>query len=143
MIVAAWEASPVPLSINYQRDRMGLQTERRLEQFLQLADLPSTQVSSRMEFSMPPFQLYVECLEEHILLTLSREIEDAYQGTAFVKSLSACHPARTQGTPIRTWQLKGKQMLSCSPGKYSDVSHWLACLQTMRRMLEIIAGGHR
>lgn len=122
---------------------MELQTERRLEQFLQLADLPASQIASRMEFSMPPFRLYVECLDDHILFTLGREVEPSYQSRALRRLLSACHPARTQGTPIRVWQLRGQQMLSCSPSKESDVSHWLSCLQTLRRLLDIITGGNR
>ncbi|MEG3130515.1 type III secretion chaperone SycN [Pantoea cypripedii] len=122
---------------------MELQTERRLEQFLQLAELPTSQISSRMEFVMQPFRLYIECLDRHILLTLGQEVEPSYQTQILRKSLKACHPARTQGSPVRAWQLRGQQMLSCSPLKESGVNHWLACLNSLRRLLEMLNGGQR
>ncbi|WNN43866.1 MULTISPECIES: type III secretion chaperone SycN [Winslowiella] len=122
---------------------MELQTERRLEKFLQLADLTAQCIEERMEFSMPPYQLYIESLDEHILLTLGREVEPAYQIEVMKKLLTACHPSRTQGTPVRVWQLHGQQMLSCAPTKESDTTHWLMCMHTLRRLLETTAGGNR
>lgn len=122
---------------------MELQIQRQIEQFLRLVELPMLRVESQMEFHLPPFQFYIECLDEHILLTLGREVELPYQKDVLKKLLTASHPARTQGTPLRVWQLSGWQMLSCAPVKESEITHWLICFQVMRRLLEITAGGNR
>ncbi|MGC0154954.1 type III secretion chaperone SycN [Chromobacterium vaccinii] len=119
---------------------MELQTARRLEQFLQLSELPTPRVEPRMEFSMPPFRLYIEYLDGRVLLSLGRRVEHVHQGEALKQLLVACQPARTQGTPLRAYILREQLVLSCAPASGSETNHWLACVQTMRRLLEATAG---
>lgn len=119
---------------------MELQTERRLEQFLQLAGLPGSHISERMEFSLPPFHLYIECIDAGILLSIGRDVELAWQREVLEKLLTSCIPARTQGVPLRAWILRGRQMLSCTLSTGGDIPHWLSCLQTMQRLLDNAIG---
>jgi type III secretion system chaperone SycN len=119
---------------------MKLQTERRLEQFLQLVGLPGNHISERMEFSLSPFHLYIECIDNDILLSVGREVELAWQVEVLERLLTAAIPARTQGVPLRPWLLRGRQMLSCTLSASGDIPHWFHCLQTMQRLLDNAIG---
>lgn len=122
---------------------MDLQTQRRLEQFLRLSDLPNTRITPRMEFTLPPYRLYIEYLDNRILLSLARSIELPHRATALKTLLTRCQPARTQGVPLRAYVLRNYQVLSYSPAPDSEVSHWIACHHTMRRLLDAHAGEHQ
>lgn len=122
---------------------MELQTARRLEHLLQLLNMPAPQLETQMEFSMPPFRLYLECLEKRLVLSLGYPVDVVHQEETLNRLLAACHPARTQGTPLRAYSLRGQQMLSCSPAIDSDATHWFTCLQVMRRLLEAHSREHR
>lgn len=122
---------------------MDLQTERRLEQFLRLSDLPLTRIAPRMEFSVPPLRLYIEYTEGRILLSVSRPIAPAHRIEVLKRLLAACHPARTAGVPLRAYTLREHQVLSCAPAPGSETGDWIACHQAMRRLLETCAGESR
>ncbi|BBE08767.1 secretion system apparatus [Mycoavidus cysteinexigens] len=115
---------------------MDLQTQRRLEQFLRLSDLPSVRITPRMEFVVPPYRLYIEYLDERILLSLARQIEAPHRVVVLKSLLNRCQPARLQGVPLRAYVLRNHQVLSCSPAPESEVNHWIACYHTMRRLLD-------
>ncbi|MDM5065520.1 hypothetical protein OB934_22455 [Aeromonas salmonicida] len=119
---------------------MELQTERRLEQFLQLVGLPGSQIAERMEFSLPPFHLYIECVDAGILLSVGREVEPAWQSAVLEKLLTAGIPAATQGVPLRPWLLRGRQMLSCTLSASGEIPHWIHCLHRMQRLLDSAIG---
>lgn len=116
---------------------MDLQMQRSLEEFLRLAELSPCCVDTRMEFSLPPFRLYIEHLQGRVLLSLARQI-DACRRTSTLKILlRRCQPACSQGVPLRAYQLNGYQLLSCAPAPGSDVNQWLDCLNLMRRLLAL------
>ncbi|NWD64129.1 type III secretion chaperone SycN [Pseudomonas sp. IPO3774] len=115
---------------------MDLQTERRLEKFLQLSAIPMVRIDPRMEFHMPPLHFYIEYMNSRVVFTMSRTVEHPHRASTFKTLLSLCHPARTQGIPLRAYMISERLFLSLSPAPEHDVRHWLACYQTMRRLLE-------
>jgi type III secretion system chaperone SycN len=114
---------------------MDLQTQRSLEEFLRLADLAPCRVDTRMEFSLPPFRLYIEHLQGRVLLSLARQIDACRRLSTLITLLRRCQPAYNQGVPLRAYLLNDQQLLSCAPAPGSDVNHWLDCLNVMRRLL--------
>src|ERR1700738_1876824 len=114
---------------------MNLQTERRLEQFTRLAELPVTHIEPRMEFMLPPLRLYVEVIaeRERVLLTLALRVEAVHRAQVLKNLLLACNPYLLQGVPLRAYCARDIQLLSCAPAPSSDVNHWLNCYRTMRR----------
>lgn len=115
---------------------MDLQTERRLEKFLQLSALPTERIDSRMEFQVPPSHFYIEYVNSRVVFTMSRRVAPPYRTATFKALLSLCHPARTQGIPLRTYLIGERLFLSFSPAPEHDIRHWLACHQAMQRLLE-------
>jgi type III secretion system chaperone SycN len=122
---------------------MDLQTERRLEQFLRLSDFPVDRVETRMEFSFPPFRLYIEYTNGRVLLSLARKVEACRRIQTLKTLLGCCQPACTQGVPLRAYALGDHQVLSCGLVPGSDVNQWIRCLQTMRRLLATHVGEAR
>lgn len=120
---------------------MDLQTERRLEKFLQLSVLPVARISARMEFHVPPLHLYIEYVNTRVLFTMSRAIEHPHRARVLNALLSLCHPMRTQGIPLRSYLIGDRVFLSFSPAPEQDVKYWLTCHQTMQRLLEIHLSG--
>jgi type III secretion system chaperone SycN len=119
---------------------MDLQTERRLEQFARLAELPVTRMEPRMEFVLPPFRLYVEVVDERVLLTLALRIETVHRAHILKNLLRACNPYLLQGVPLRAYSVGDIQLISCAPAPRSEGGQWLDCYRTMRRLLETHAG---
>ncbi|CAI8756485.1 hypothetical protein [Pseudomonas zeae] len=116
---------------------MDLQTQRSLEEFLRLADLSPCRVDTRMEFSLPPFRLYIEHLQGRVLLSLARQIDPCRRLITLKALLRRCQPGCTQGVPLRAYLLNDQQLLSCAPAQGSDINHWLDCLNVMRRLLAL------
>lgn len=114
---------------------MKLQTSRRLEQFLQLAGLPEGDVAERMEFSVPPLYIFIELVDEHLLLSVAIDVEPAYQQEALEKMLTRCIPDRTLGAPLRTCLIGHFQILSCTLAENADLHHWLSCYSAMQRLI--------
>jgi type III secretion system chaperone SycN len=115
---------------------MDLQTERRLEQFARLAELPVTRMEPRMEFALPPLRLYVEVIDGRVLLTLALRVESVDRAQVMKKLLRACNPSLLQGVPLRAYTVRDIQLLSCAPAPGSDGGSWLNCYRTMHRLLE-------
>ncbi|QLL13472.1 type III secretion chaperone SycN [Pseudomonas chlororaphis] len=122
---------------------MDLQTERRLEKFLQLSDLPTVRIDPRMEFHLPPLHFYIEYMDSRVVLTMSRAIDSPHRDDAFKMLLNRCHPVRTQGIPLRAYMIAERLFLSFSPAPEHEIKHWLTCQQTMQRLLESLHGGER
>lgn len=121
---------------------MDLQTQRRLEEFLRLADLAVCRVETRMEFSRPPHRLYIEHLQGRVLLSLSRPLDTCQHLHTLTTLLRRCHPAISRGVPLRAYVLNQQQVLSCAPSPDSDASQWLDCLNVMRRLLALHVAEH-
>lgn len=119
---------------------MDLQTQRSLEEFLRLSDLYPCRVEARMEFSLPPFRLYIEYTQGRVLLSLARQVEACRRLSSFKALLGRCHPASTQGVALRAYVVGEQQMLSGALVPGSSVNQWIECLHTMRRLLERHAG---
>jgi type III secretion system chaperone SycN len=117
-------------------NEMDLQTERRLEQFARLAELPVKRMEPRMEFTLPPLRLYVEAIDDRVLLTLALPIEAVHRAQVLKNLLRACNPYLLQGVPLRAYCVRDIQLLSCAPARHSDGSQWLDCYRTMCRLLE-------
>jgi type III secretion system chaperone SycN len=115
---------------------MNLQTQRRLEQFARLAELPVTRMEPRMEFALPPFRLYLEVIRERVVLTLAVRVDAVDRTRVLKKLLASCHPAALCGVPLRAYAAREFQLLSCAPAPGSDAGEWLTCYKVMRRMLE-------
>jgi type III secretion system chaperone SycN len=119
---------------------MDLQTERRFEQFARLAELPVKRMEPRMEFMLPPLRLYVEVVDERVLLTLALRVEAVHRARILKSLLHACNPYFLQGVLLRAYSVRDLQLLSCAPAPRSDGRQWLECYKTMRRLLETHAG---
>lgn len=122
---------------------MDLQTRRSLEEFLRLSDLCPCRVEARMEFSQPPFRLYIEYTQGRVLLSLARQVEACRRLSTFKALLAHCHPASTQGVALRAYVVGEQQMLSAALVPGTDVTQWIECLRTLRRLLERHAGDHQ
>lgn len=120
---------------------MDLQTERRLEKFLQLSVLPVERIGARMEFHVPPLNFYIEYVSTRVLFTMSRPLEHPHRGHALNTLLKLCHPLRTQGIPLRSYLIGDRVFLSFSPAPEQDVKYWLACHQAMQRLLDTHLSG--
>ncbi|MEX3956739.1 secretion protein [Trinickia sp. EG282A] len=120
---------------------MNLQTQRRLEQFARLAELPVIRIEPRMEFALPPFRLYVEVVNERVVMTLAARVDAKERARILKLLLSAWRPAALHGVPVRAFAVRGYQLLACSPAPGSDSGEWLTCYKAMRRILEHHAGG--
>ncbi len=119
---------------------MDLQTERRLEQFLRLSDLHCTRIDTRLEFIQSAMRFFIEYIEGRILLSFVQPVETSRRMDMLKALLLRCQPARTQGVVLRACVTRDHLMLSCAPAPDSDVSHWLLCQRTMRRLLDAHAG---
>ncbi|AZD09546.1 hypothetical protein C4K26_4152 [Pseudomonas chlororaphis] len=119
---------------------MDLQTQRSLEEFLRLSDLGPGRVEARMEFSLPPFRLYIEYTQDRVLLSLARQVEACRRFSTLKALLGHCHPAATQGVALRAYIVGDQQMLSGALVPDSNVTQWIECLKCMRRLLERHAG---
>ncbi|MGF6401576.1 type III secretion system chaperone SycN [Pseudomonas frederiksbergensis] len=122
---------------------MDLQTQRSIEGFLRLSDLGPCRIESRMEFSLPPFRLYLENTQGRVLISLARPVEACRRISTLKILLGRCHPAFTQGIALRAYVVGNQQMLSATLAPGSDVNQWVACLHTMRRLLERHAGDNQ
>lgn len=121
-------------------NRMDLQMERRMEQFLELSGLSAARTEPCMEFIMPPCRLYIECLDGRILLSLGRPVAAACRVEVLKRLLGQCLSTRLPGVPLRACLLQDQSFLSCSPARDSGPGHWMACHQEMRRLLDAAAG---
>lgn len=119
---------------------MDLQTQRSLEEFLRLSELCPYRIEPRMEFSLPPFRLFIEYTQGRVLLSLARQVEACRRMSTFKTLLGRCHPASTQGVALRAYVVGEQQMLRSALVPGSDVSQWIECLCSMRRLLERHAG---
>lgn len=115
---------------------MDLQTERRLEKFLQLSALPVACIGTRMEFHLPPLHFYIEYVHTRVLFTMSRTVDHLRRSSTLNALLSHCHPLRTHGIPMRAYLIGDRVFLSFSPAPEQDTRYWLACHQTMQRLLD-------
>ncbi|HTI18312.1 MAG TPA: secretion protein [Trinickia sp.] len=121
---------------------MDLQTQRRLEHFAQLADLPVIRIEPCMEFVLPPFRLYIEVIDERVMMTVAVRVATVDRSRVLKALLARCHPALLQGIPLRAYAARDFQFLSCSPAANSDAGHWLTCYRVMCRLLDTHAGTH-
>jgi len=115
---------------------MNLQTQRRLEQFLRLAELPVQRIDTRMEFAFARTRFYLELVGERAVFTLARAIEPVHREESLKKLMRLAHPAALQGVPLRAFLLSKQQALSCAPAPLADGTHWLRCYRTMWRLLD-------
>lgn len=115
---------------------MNLQTQRQLEQFARLVDLPLLRIEPRMEFALPPLRLYLEVIEDRLWLTLARRVGAENTSGTLEKMLAACHPGLLQGIPVRAYTVRDMQLLTCAPPPDSDSRLWMRCYKVMRRLLD-------
>ncbi len=119
---------------------MDLQTQRRLEKFARLAELPVIRIEPRMEFALPPLRLYIEVVHERVVMTLAAPVDAKERLSILKQLLSAWRPAALQGIPVRAFPVRNYLLLACSPPPDSDGGEWLICYEAMRKMLERHAG---
>ena len=118
---------------------MDLQSERRLEQFLRILDFPHARLDERMEFVHAQMRLFVEFVEERLVLSLACAIEAARRNEALTRLLARCDPMRMHGLVVRAFSAGGQLVLSCALPRDAGVDDWLACHRTMRRLLDTYA----
>ena len=119
---------------------MDLQTERRLEQFARLAELPVTRMEPRMEFMLPPFRLYVEVVDERVLLTLALSVEAVHRAQVLKNLLRACNPYLLQGVPLRAYSVRDIQLLVARLRRAAIAANGWTATEPMRRLLETHSG---
>jgi type III secretion system chaperone SycN len=115
---------------------MNLQMQRRLEQFARLAELPLIRIEPRMAFVLSPLRLYIEVVDERVVMTLAARVDHDQRSRILKRLLSAWRPSAFQGVPVRAFAARDYQLLACSPAPGSDSEDWLVCYKAMRRMLE-------
>lgn len=120
---------------------MDLQTERRLEQFFRLLDLPIIRIDSRMEIVDPPFRLYIEYFSERILMSVALPIAGFWPDKPLQKLLELCQPERSQGLPLRAYMLSDRLVLSCSPIPENTAEQWTQLYRLLQRLLQVSLGG--
>lgn len=120
---------------------MDLQTERRLEQFFRVLDLPVMRIEPRMEVVDPPFRLYVEDVSERLLISVTLPIPGLWSENVLQRLLELCQPERTQGIPLRGFIVSNQLVLSCSPAPEDSVEQWIKLYHMQRRLLQISMGG--
>lgn len=123
-------------TLDAMKTGMNLQTQRRLEQFLRLAELPVVRIDTRMEFAVASKRFYLELVGERAVFTLTRPIESVHRDASLRKLLRLTHPSGLQGVPLRAFTLSNRLALSCAPAPFGDGPHWLHCYRTMSRMLD-------
>ena len=122
---------------------MDLQTERRLEQFFHLLDLPVVRVEPRMEFIDPPFRLYVEWLSERLCLSVALPVVGPTSDDPLSRLLGACQPERSQGIPLRGYALGNGLVVSCCPPPHGEAQQWLNVYRLQQHLLQSSVGGTR
>lgn len=119
---------------------MDTQTQRKLEQLLELLALPQQRVTSRMRIALAPCLLMVE-VDAHgvtLVLTLMHRAARAQRWLPLL--LQTCAPEWSFGIPVRACVAQGRPMLIATPpaNAGSQVIEWSSCLIRMRRLLERI-----
>lgn len=114
---------------------MDLQTQRRLEDFLKLLDIPYSRLAERMEFIDPPFRFYLEVLNQRILITLTLPLEAPATENALPVLLAQCQPERFQAVPLRCFVTKVGLTASFSPHPESPSQSWFALYRTLKQVL--------
>ncbi|WDD90582.1 secretion protein (plasmid) [Burkholderia sp. FERM BP-3421] len=122
---------------------MDLQTERKLEQFLRLLELPCSRIASRLEFAQPPLRVFIEAVGARLVLSVARPIDAARRDDALRRLVARCDPARHGGLILRACALRRDLMLSCTLDAAHDVGAWLDAHRTLRRLLDAHAGDAR
>ncbi len=121
---------------------MDLQTERRLEHFFRLLELPIVRIEPRMEIVDPPFRFYVEYVPERLLLSVALPMAGLWPtDNPLQKLLELCQPERAQGIPLRGYMVADRLIVSCSPAPESPVEKWVALYRLQQRLLWVSAGG--
>jgi type III secretion system chaperone SycN len=125
------------------RSRMDLQMERKLEQFLQLLELPCSRIGPRLEFVQPPMRVFIEAVGARLVLSLARPVDPARRDDALRSLVARCDPVRHGGLILRACALRRDLMLSCTLDAALDVAAWLQAHRTLRRLLDAHAGDAR
>ena len=117
-----------------------LQTQRKLEQLVELMALPPRAIEPCMRVSLPPCFLMIEAGTSGVTLALTLIDQAARAERWLPLLLKTCAPEWSQGIPVKACVARGRPMLIASPPAASPMQagDWLQCLTRMRRLLERI-----
>ncbi|VVE19153.1 secretion system apparatus [Pandoraea pneumonica] len=117
-----------------------LQTQRKLEQLVELMALPPRAIEPCMRVSLSPCLLMIEAGTPGVTLALTLIDRAARAERWLPLLLQTCAPEWSQGIPVKACVAQGRPMLIATPPAASrmQAGDWLQCLTRMRRVLERI-----
>lgn len=117
---------------------MDTQTQRKLEQLLEMLSLPPQRIACRMRVPLAPCLLMTDVDAYGITLALVLPRPNEHAARCLPWLLQACAPEWTPGIPVRACVAQGCAMLVATPPAPLQALAWFGCLSRMRRLLEHI-----
>lgn len=121
---------------------MDLVVTRNLQLFTQMAELPCSTLSSRMEWQIDQRLVFLEWRNARLLLTSGVQYR-RYHFEDLLLLQRSWQLERFNGVPQRIYLLKIGMMVSCSPPASSGAECWFQLYQQQRALLRRLPGEYR
>ncbi|CFB69774.1 TPA: type III secretion system protein [Yersinia enterocolitica] len=121
---------------------MDLVVTRNLQLFTQMAELPCSKLSSRMEWQIEQRLVFLEWRNERLLLTSGVQ-HRRYHFEDLLLLQRSWQLERFNGVPQRIYLLKMGMMVSCSPPVSSGAECWFQLYQQQCALLRRLPGEYR
>ncbi|MGE4802541.1 type III secretion system protein [Yersinia hibernica] len=121
---------------------MDLVVTRNLQLFTQMAELPCSVLTSRMEWQIEQRLVFLEWRNARLLLTCGVQHRHYHHDDLLL--LQECWQLeRFNGVPQRIYLLKMGLMVSCSPPALSGAECWYQLYQQQRALLRRLPGEYQ
>ncbi|AJJ62661.1 type III secretion system protein SsaM [Yersinia aldovae] len=114
---------------------LSLVTERNIQLFMQLAQMPSCRVSTDMYWQTATYETYLNYRRGRMHISQCLPL-DSYDSNLLLLALHRWQPARFAGIPQRFFQLRRGLVMSCSPAADSAAELWLLLHRRQQAFLE-------
>ncbi|CNF61197.1 TPA: type III secretion system protein [Yersinia enterocolitica] len=121
---------------------MDLVVTRNLQLFTQMAELPCSKLSSRMEWQIEQRLVFLEWRNGRLLLTSGVQ-HRCYHLEDLLLLQRSWQLERFNGVPQRIYLLKMGMMVSCSPPVSSGAECWFQLYQQQCALLRRLPGEYR
>lgn len=114
---------------------LDLVTERNIQLFIQLADMPPCQVTPDMHWSGEKYETYLNYRDSRIHLSQCL-LQGSFDNNLLLLALHRWQPSGFVGIPQRFFQLRRGLVMSCAPAADSTAELWLRLHRRQQAFLE-------
>ncbi|NLS55326.1 type III secretion system protein SsaM [Hafnia alvei] len=114
---------------------LDLVTERNIQLFIQLADMPTCRVTTDMCWSREKYETYLNFRDGRIHLSQCL-LQGSFDNGLLLLALYRWQPCGFVGIPQRFFQLRRGLVISCAPAADSTAELWLRLHRRQQAFLE-------